>query len=36
MIQGLIYDIPTCEVLVARIVRDAEAIIRDRLDKMVA
>ena len=36
MIQGLIHDIPTCEVLVARIVRDAEAIIRDRLDKMVA
>ena len=35
MIQGLIHDIPTCEVLVARIVRDAEAIIRDRLDKMV-
>ena len=36
MIQGLIHDIPTCEVLVARIVRDAEAIIRNRLDKMVA
>ena len=36
MIQGLIHDIPTCEVLVARIVRDAEAIIRGRLDKMVA
>ena len=36
MIQGLIHDIPTCEVLVGRIVRDAEAIIRGRLDKMVA
>ena len=36
MIQGLIHDIPTCEVLVARIVRDAEAIIRDRLDAMIA
>ena len=36
MIQGLIHDIPTCEVLVARIVRDAEAIIRGRLDAMVA
>ena len=36
MIQGLIDDIPTCEVLVARIVRDAEAIIRGRLDAMVA
>ena len=28
--------IPTCEVLVGRIVRDAEAIIRNRLDAMVA
>ena len=36
MIQGLIHDIPTCEVLITRIVRDAEAIIRDRLDAMVA
>ena len=36
MIQGLIHDIPTCEVLILRIVRDAEAIIRDRLDAMVA
>ena len=36
MIQGLIHDIPTCEVLIHRIVRDAEAIIRGRLDKMVA
>ena len=36
MIQGLIHDIPTCEELVERIVRDAEAIIRGRLDVMVA
>jgi hypothetical protein len=36
MIQGLIHDIPTCEVLISRIVRDAEAIIRGRLDTMVA
>ncbi len=31
--QGLIHDIPTCKDLVARIMREAEAIIRDRLDK---
>jgi NADH:quinone reductase (non-electrogenic) len=31
--QGLIHDIPTCKDLVARILREAEAIIRDRLDK---
>ena len=36
MIQGLIHDIPTCEVLVTRIVRDAEEIIRGRLNAMVA
>ncbi|QGN53565.1 nitronate monooxygenase family protein [Novosphingobium sp. Gsoil 351] len=36
MIQGLINDIPTCEELVSRIVRDAEAIVRGRLDAMVA
>ena len=36
MIQGLIHDIPTCDELVGRIVRDAEAIIRDRLDAMIA
>lgn len=29
--QGLIYDIPTCRELVARIMRDAEEIIRGRL-----
>jgi len=31
MIQGLIHDIPTCEVLIHRIVADAEAIIRERM-----
>jgi nitronate monooxygenase len=36
MIQGLINDIPTCAELVGRIVRDAEAIIRNRLEAMVA
>jgi nitronate monooxygenase len=34
--QGLIHDIPTCKDLVERIVREAEAIIRSRLDRMVA
>jgi len=33
--QGLIHDIPTCQELISRIVRDAEAIIRGRLDKLV-
>ena len=36
MIQGLIHDIPTCEELVGRIVRDAESIIKDRLGAMIA
>ena len=36
MIQGLIRDIPTCEVLISRIVADAEAVIRGRLDAMLA
>jgi NAD(P)H-dependent flavin oxidoreductase YrpB (nitropropane dioxygenase family) len=34
--QGLIHDIPSCKDLVARIMREAEAIIRARLDTMVA
>ncbi|HTQ15294.1 MAG TPA: nitronate monooxygenase [Rhizomicrobium sp.] len=34
--QGLIHDIPTCKELVARIVAEAEAIIRNRLDKVIA
>ena len=35
MIQGLIHDIPTCAVLVARIVAEAEAIIASRLGRMM-
>lgn len=34
--QGLIHDIPTCKDLVAHIMREAESIIRTRLDKLVA
>ena len=34
MVQGLIHDIPTCDVLIKRIVADAEAIIDSRLAKM--
>jgi NAD(P)H-dependent flavin oxidoreductase YrpB (nitropropane dioxygenase family) len=34
--QGLIHDIPTCKELVARIVSEAEQIIRARLDRLVA
>ncbi len=34
--QGLIHDIPTCKDLVARIIAEAEAIIRNRLDKVLA
>lgn len=35
-IQGLIHDIPTCQELVTRMVRDAEAIITERLAGMLA
>jgi len=34
--QGLIHDIPTCKELVENIVKEAEAIIRERLDRAVA
>jgi nitronate monooxygenase len=34
-IQGLIHDIPTCAELISRIVRDAEQIIRGRLEAMI-
>ena len=34
--QGLIHDIPSCRDLVARIVSEAESIIRSRLEKFVA
>jgi nitronate monooxygenase len=33
--QALIHDIPTCAVLVSRILREAEAIIRERLATMI-
>jgi NAD(P)H-dependent flavin oxidoreductase YrpB (nitropropane dioxygenase family) len=36
MIQGLIHDIPTCQVLMDRIMADAEQIIRGRLGAMLA
>ena len=35
-VQGLIHDIPTCAELISRIVRDAEAIIRERLEGMMS
>jgi len=34
--QGLIHDIPSCKELVERIVSEAEAIIRERLNKLLA
>lgn len=36
MVQGLIHDIPTCQELIDRIVGDAEAIIRQRLERALA
>jgi nitronate monooxygenase len=35
-VQGLIQDIPSCGELISRIVREAEAIIRSRLEGMIA
>ena len=35
MVQGLIHDIPTCEELITRIVADAEAIVRGRLNGLL-
>jgi NADH:quinone reductase (non-electrogenic) len=35
-VQGVIHDIPTCAELVSRIVREAETIIRDRLEGMMS
>jgi nitronate monooxygenase len=35
-VQGLIHDIPSCMELISRIVRDAEAIIRSRLESMLS
>jgi nitronate monooxygenase len=36
MVVGLIHDVPSCQELVSRIVREAKEIIRGRLDKLVA
>jgi nitronate monooxygenase len=36
MVAGLIHDIPTCKELIDRIVSEAEAIIRQRLEGMLA
>jgi nitronate monooxygenase len=36
MVAGLIHDIPTCKDLIEGMVRDAEAIVRQRLDGMFA
>jgi nitronate monooxygenase len=35
MVQGLIHDIPTCAQLVQRIVDEAEAIIAQRLARLI-
>jgi len=35
-VQGLIHDIPSCAELVSRIMREAEAIIRRRLEGMMS
>ena len=35
-IQGLIHDVPSCKELIDRIMGDAEAIIRQRLERFVA
>jgi len=35
-VQGLIHDIPSCGELISRIIREAEAIIRKRLEAMMA
>ncbi|MDP2124761.1 MAG: nitronate monooxygenase family protein [Parvibaculum sp.] len=36
LVAGLIHDIPTCKELIDRIMSEAETIIRQRLDKLVA
>jgi NADH:quinone reductase (non-electrogenic) len=35
MVQGLIHDIPTCKQLIDRIIADAEAIVKSRLEGML-
>jgi nitronate monooxygenase len=36
MVAGLIHDIPTCKELIDRIMAEAEAIIRSRLEGLLA
>ena len=36
MVTGLIHDIPTCKELIDRIMAEAEAIIRSRLEGLLA
>jgi nitronate monooxygenase len=36
MVAGLIHDIPTCKELIDRIMAEAEAIIRSRLESLLA
>jgi nitronate monooxygenase len=36
MVAGLIRDIPTCKELIDRIMEEAEAIIRNRLEGLLA
>jgi hypothetical protein len=36
MVAGLIHDIPTCKELIDRIMAGAEALIRGRLERMLA
>jgi NADH:quinone reductase (non-electrogenic) len=36
MVAGLIHDIPTCKELIDRIMVEAEAIIRSRLEGLLA
>jgi nitronate monooxygenase len=35
MVAGLIHDIPTCKVLIDRIMAEAEQLIRERLEGML-
>ena len=36
MVAGLIHDIPTCKELVDRVIAEAEAIIKSRLEGLLA
>jgi len=35
MVAGLIHDVPTCKELIDRIMSEADAIIRERLEKLL-